>query len=271
MSNENETRSEKQSTSPLLRRLGLIAALGPLAIVLGYGLAYLYQVRFCYVFGIPNEFIVINWTTILSVSSTILVVSLILLILAAMWKYQPKIESMGPIRRILIRSILFPLPILLIALPFESFWLEISIPVSFIALFSMLISFLQPLWTQRNVEGYRNKLITKWEREKEDSIKTDELLERRLGGQSGILILAVIVALFAGVFFGGANEARTRKEFLIPSTTEQLVVLRVYGDNLICAPLDRGNKEIEQSFYILEMKGIMLTPENVGPLTVSSN
>jgi len=48
-----------------------------------------------------------------------------------------------------------------------------------------------------------------------------------------------------------------------------MVVLRIYGDKMVCAPFDRSNGEVERSFVILKVAedpDLVLHIDKVGPL-----
>jgi hypothetical protein len=97
-----------------------------------------------------------------------------------------------------------------------------------------------------------------------------------------IILIAVAVALLSwGSYMDGRNYAKIQPEFqVIPKSTEsnrpEVVILRIYGDNLITAPLvtpvkPEGNNQIEKTLYIFklsEMDKTPLTLKKVGPLTV---
>jgi hypothetical protein len=97
-----------------------------------------------------------------------------------------------------------------------------------------------------------------------------------------IILIAVAVALLSwGSYMDGRNYAKIQPEFqVIPKSTEsnrpEVVILRIYGDNLITAPVvtpvkPEGNNQIEKTLYIFklsEMDKTPLTLKKVGPLTV---
>jgi hypothetical protein len=69
----------------------------------------------------------------------------------------------------------------------------------------------------------------------------------------------------------GRFEAMWKKEFLVPASRPESVILSTFGDNMIVAPFDRKTKEVERSFSILkkgEDPNLLLRWEMVGPLQV---
>lgn len=67
----------------------------------------------------------------------------------------------------------------------------------------------------------------------------------------------------------GRFEAMWKKDFLVPSTSHDSVVLSSLGDTMIVAPMNRKTKEVERGFWIVK-KGedpkLLLNWEEVGPL-----
>jgi len=68
----------------------------------------------------------------------------------------------------------------------------------------------------------------------------------------------------------GSDDALQDKEYSVLSSNQSMVVLRVYGDNAICVSWYReGNQSYiaeNQSFVILPLENITLTPQEIGPL-----
>lgn len=267
MSNENETRSENQSMKRWVWQSIILAGIP----TLGYTLAYVHELGFCNEFEIPNEFIILDWTSILFAIGKILGIVLILLLYVQVFvvlKFWS--EKLGPINQRLIRYFVIFLPLLIISIPYPSFWLEVLLVFLFFISLLLFVDFLQPLIKSTDVKGYRNKLKHQDEFFERKIPWLDRFI-RKIGMRNILILFFIIPLLFVASNFDGGDTAKRQEEFLIPSTNQQLVVLRIYGDNLICAPLDREAKEIERSFYILEMSDTVLTPEKVGPLSVSSN
>jgi len=67
----------------------------------------------------------------------------------------------------------------------------------------------------------------------------------------------------------GRAIALNQSEFLVITTSSEMVVLRAYGDKLLCAPFDRTKKEVKRTFSILKIaedSNLKLSLEEVGPL-----
>lgn len=130
----------------------------------------------------------------------------------------------------------------------------------------MFFQFIFPLITQRG-GTYLDKLEAQ---EKTENQFTDSyvILRNRFGNDSLLIIIAFLVGLSTALSAGTA-EAIKQENFLVTNTTPELVVLRIYGDDLICVPFDRNTGEIEQNFTVLKKtgeSGLSLKLENLGQL-----
>lgn len=81
-------------------------------------------------------------------------------------------------------------------------------------------------------------------------------------------LLFLLSTLWIISLFVGRVQAQAQSQFLVTNTNPEMVVLRKYGDNLICATFDRTTKEVYPNFSIIDAKrpDLMLSLENVGPL-----
>jgi hypothetical protein len=72
-------------------------------------------------------------------------------------------------------------------------------------------------------------------------------------GKTTILVILFLVGgllLAAGVGYLDASQEIT---FLVTNTSPEMVVLRIYGDTLICTPFDRNTKILDTSFVVLKI------------------
>ena len=82
---------------------------------------------------------------------------------------------------------------------------------------------------------------------------------------------SLISFIFLAAFFGGKGDARSQTEFLVPSKYPDVVVLRIYGDNLVCAKFDKETKEVTSRVFILRADvdpEIILVLSDIGPLNI---
>lgn len=248
-----------------------LTLLVPAIAAVGYALAYVRELGFCGEFMIPTNFIVVSWTTTLVTTGTLLLFALLLLPFAwLLHAVLPKYTKLFPgwRRAYVIAYATFLCLVAMLAFRYQALlWPEL-IGFFFGITIAMLLRFLLPLVTQRGVKGYWEKLNMQGELED----RHDPLLVYVIRYVGPIVFLGIFLIAFV-LGFGyleGKNTARTQTGYLVVSLEQELAVLRVYGDNLICAPLDRENREVERnSFRVLEASGTTLTFGQVGPLSLS--
>jgi hypothetical protein len=96
------------------------------------------------------------------------------------------------------------------------------------------------------------------------------LIRIKFGNETLVIITVFLLGLYIALSAGKA-EATKQEEFLVTNTKPELVVLRIYGDNLICAPFDRKTGEVEESFSVLKNTGdpnLSLRFEKLGNLHI---
>lgn len=84
----------------------------------------------------------------------------------------------------------------------------------------------------------------------------------------GLITAILILSLWLGFKFG-KTDASTREEFLVTTDQPEYVVLTIYGDNFIMAPIDRQTHTFKRQFKIMKVgkdKGLVYKVEKVGPL-----
>ena len=82
-----------------------------------------------------------------------------------------------------------------------------------------------------------------------------------------VVLLAVFITM--GTMAHAVRQARTKERFFVPSTAPDTVVLRIYGNRLICAPVDRTTKQIARAIQVLRLGDdpkMVLRSERIGPL-----
>jgi hypothetical protein len=255
------------NTSPKI--WGIILTLIPIAAAIGYAIAFLREMGFCNEYGIPLELIVIDNTTIFrSISNIFLLILFIFWFIGSTFtlketdsKWTPVLQRGYLLTAILIMYIVF----CIIYPPVLTGWLFILI---FIVLYGLYI-FLMPYGTHRNICGYLNKL-----KEQDDvSIKKPTSLDwlAKIIGRGGVVIVLVIILMLWISYWGGKGEAKNQQNYYFPSTYPNAVVLRIYGDKLICAPRVIGALQIEREYFIIktdDKPSPHLIYEKVGHLSV---
>ncbi len=239
-----------------------------IAPALGYTLAYTYEIGYCNVFKIPKEFIFLDLTTVIigitaAFGGSLLIIWFVIMLLIP----KQAIKPMGPIRRRLYFLLLICMLSFFIAYKYLLVWELIYIIAYLVAMAVILLLF--PLLDRntRKIKGYRNKLIANDEQTKKS---TDPLLKRI--GSRGIIVFMLLVGAYTFTYLEGRAQAINQEEFYVPSTYPSSVVLRIYGDNIVCAPVNQARKEIERTYFILKTNDEprpMLIATKTGRLYVS--
>ena len=71
-------------------------------------------------------------------------------------------------------------------------------------------------------------------------------------GIGGAIIFMLLIGAFVFSYLGGRAQAMNQDEFYIPSTHPNSIILRIYGDKLICANFDEERREIKREYFILK-------------------
>jgi hypothetical protein len=83
-----------------------------------------------------------------------------------------------------------------------------------------------------------------------------------------LITVFLVIAISMGYVLG-RTDATNKVEYLITNTQPESVVLQIFGNTLITAPIDRAAKTVQKSFSIHkigEEPHLRLTIDNVGPL-----
>lgn len=240
----------------------------------GFLLAYQYESRFCEAFNIPREFMVLSWSTILSAfSATIGIFMLLILITNFLFQIFANIETEG--KEIIQINVIRITPVTLLALTslllYGILWRE-SLWMIGLAVFFIFIEFVLPLITERQVKGYLKKLIASEERDA--NMKSLFSVMSSNKSKDALIVFLVLIMVWVIAGMAGNSSAKRQTDFLIPSTYPEAVVLRIYGENIVCAQFDRSRKEIDNTYFVIRVDEVpkpKLILEEVGPLTVKKN
>ena len=246
-----------------------ILALSPIALGLGYFMAYLYELGFCSAFGLPTELIRLQWTDILPTAGRVFITFFALfwvVFVFLIFINSARRRRWGPRKRRFVMLSLFFVIYIAFAISYppalhEWYWM---FPLF---LYFVFLFFVGPLFTQRGTPGYLQKLSAQDEIDRQSPSPLDYLAKRIGWGLLGVLLM--MLPLLSLPYFSGEVAAMTQEYFWVPSTNQNSVVLRVYGDNLICAQLDKQSNKLNGSFFILRLDDDprpVLTLQKVGPL-----
>jgi len=261
MINEPKIKNKKEFSSLVG---GLFIASTPL---LGYALAFAYEAGFCRTFNIPISYIELSLTRIFAVAGTLIVIfSPFLLLMQGLSVI--KVSRKNAIGRGFARLSYPGLVFLIYFYLFPLAWRQWIWLVG-IFLFFVFLTLGLPLFTQPEKHTYKEKL----EAEENEEIKANLFLHqvrKKLGSDMAMIVPVLLMTILASNLAGRA-QAEKQREFLVINSKPELVVLRNYGNELICATFDRSKKVVFSNFHFLERKsinytnGISLKLENVGP------
>jgi uncharacterized Tic20 family protein len=237
--------------------------------VLAYIYTYAYEAGYCKAFDIPVWFIRIEVSTMLAISSgfTLVLGPLITWYMLRMGQRR----SLSMKAKIAFRSTsrLLPLLVLLIALiyPFKVRWEYITI----MAIMIVIVIYVELVVPILHHHRAPRKTVSSLTTEELEGVFGADLEKRIYAGidPTQLLIAALLTIGVCGAFLVGHSRASRELCFLIPSSPPGMVVLRVYEDRLICAPLDRKNQTVKRAFYFLKVPTdgrVALIRAKIGPL-----
>jgi hypothetical protein len=249
----------------------------PLAIFMVYLWTLSQEVGFYAYFSIPLYFISLNPTIVLSTFGIQIVGISIALLLVSMISFMIYLGSLfaakTPTRRFLSTMAVacFTLAISLILFNTGNTKLAIMVGVPIVLL--LILIFLKPLCIRYKEGSYWDNLTSLMQPREEIST-----LDLSLAARYWDYILLVIIAIsigFGGLFFGylGYSNAQTQPWFqtIKQYESQEVVVIRSYGDYLLAVPFNRNTKQFERKMFIMKISDMAKTPlsyEKVGPLQV---
>ena len=122
-----------------------------------------------------------------------------------------------------------------------------------------------PIITQRKVKGYRNKLLAQSQFEIKGIL--GDLARKFRSFYMLFFYLAITLYL---TYFAGMSSAYRKTSYLMINTSPEMVVLKVYNDRLIVAPIDKKNKVISPEFTFINLDDSnipALDLEDIGPIS----
>lgn len=220
---------------------------------LGYLTVFVYELGFSSYFGIPYEFIQPSFTSVCLVTAIIIGILLfsfvmghcLSLILLTVFSIKD-----GPFLRA-IKRIIWQVFVLLF---FIFFWgKEWKEYIGTIAICTIIIilEFLWPLFTCRDRKTYSEKLAGQEEIENRfdpEFRRFFDYIDSKFGRHNvSIFLITSLFLLF--IYQVGLIKAKQR-EYFWQVEGDQKIVIRIYGDNLICAGFDAEKHVLDSQFNI---------------------
>lgn len=241
------------------------------ASAVAYLFAFLYERGFTSFFGIPTQFVNVSLVTLLIFGAGVFTLLILTLGLIDMFfPFMPKHPYLAHyIPRLTLQLFIFILiPIVLL----EGHRWRLFVFMFGAWLGTVFLMLILPLITKRKRGDWKKIYDAEMEREIQQSPPGPGLYNL-IGNRYGLknLSLSVFMIFYCSLLASMAGEAQAmnQQNFLVLNTTPEMVVLRVYGENIICAPFDRTAKEVKKGFLILKMaedSKLIMNLETVGPL-----
>ena len=242
---------------------------------LGYLTVFIYELGFATYFGIPYEFIQPSFTSICLVTAIIIGALLVSFVfghcfsvtLLTMFSIKD-----GPLLRA-IKRVAWPLLVLLFFIFFYGKdWKGYLGPLS-ILIIIIFFEFLWPFVTCKDKKSYNEKLIKQEEIEKRSEPelrKFFDYIDSKFGKQ--IVSIFLITSFFLLLVYQVGLIKAQQKEYFWQLEDGTKIVIRIYGDNLICAGFDVEKHILDGQFSIVKIsseKNLFLKIKKIGKLKTS--
>ena len=235
-----------------------------------YLFSFYYEKGYASVFKIPTSLISITLTSVLIFGAILIGIILAVLPYLNFLLFLTIGKTHPAIQRAVIPVILFFMFLVIQIYVFGfSNWKNWSFLLVILVVL-LVLQFVFPLITQRG-KTYVEKLEAQ-ENSDRQTVDTYALMQNKFGNESLLVILLFLFGMFTASSAGTA-EAIKQEDFLVTNTTPELVVLRIYGDNLIGVPFEQTTGEIAQNFSIIKNTGetgLVLRLEHLGQLHLST-
>ncbi len=253
-------------TSGLLPE-GILLALIP---ALAYAIALLYELGFASYFGFPISLVDVDFSSFAVSILSLFGISIALFVIANLFfifwpEYrQENIQYFYPL--------LFSILILLAVFMVRKEFLPV-LKISWLIFLIILLFYVIPIFTYRKEKGYINKIKASWN---DEAPAIGRSLVGKLHSKFGYFrVVSLVTILFMVPFLSynvGVSEAKRKSNFLVFQEESEYVVLKIYGDIMVCAQFQRTERKIVQNFVLKkigETPALRLRLERVGPLKVA--
>ncbi|HLQ64429.1 MAG TPA: hypothetical protein VK201_06950 [bacterium] len=239
----------------------VLAAIPVMAYVLAFGFEYGYYIAYRF----PQELISVDLNRVFVAGVIFLAGVLFVVILATL--ALALLPSDHPLARAVAQALTFVL-LYLVFLTYEGRFDVFGKILGLALVAYLLYKFAVPVVTQRDVVGY----VHKYQHQEEAKQLHPTLLRAMLhaiGPLPATILAYFCIAVILSVTLGWYLATEQVYYFVVAGPPEQ-VVLRIYGDSLILAQLDRPSRQILRQYTVLRRTTatVTLREERIGPLTV---
>lgn len=221
---------------------------------LGYAVAFSYQVGYASAFGI-QQFVTLNLTNIFL---SIVMVAIFLILFAALVDFIVDIFPFSNIQNYFSLTIMLAIILMLLLMGDSKL---VIIPTVFF-IFVLACEIIACIIDKNKNPGGKSGQ-TKF------TLSIEIFFHNSLGKNIKIVFL-ITVFIIISAYLVGNNKARNETEFLILNTTPEYVVLAIYDDNIIVAPINRNTNTVYMQYKIYNIRdsSLIMKMEEVGPLII---
>jgi|ERR1700722_7884739 len=239
-----------------------------LAPALAYFLAFKYEQGYCGTFGVPYYFIKPDLTEILIFTSVAMGYSITLFYVFDAWLDNGKINSnpqIKPWQHLIVKYLpLFALFGFMVIV-YAEFWRKW---IWFFCLFGIIVGLdmLVALTLDSKDKSFTERLVKANVMDHPSSIFFK--MRNRVGRAGALLISLVFLGSILATFIGN-SEALRQTSFLVPSSNTNAIVIRSFGDKLICVEINPKTKIPTKTFFLLSVgsdNNLQLNLKDIGPL-----
>lgn len=256
----------EQKTVSFFSEAALIAFLT----AIGYVIAYSFEFGYVTYFKIPSQLIeitipsiILSWAIVLAVALS--TISILIFCLSS-------IDHNNIIHIQMVVTGFFVFINLCILILFNFDWEECSlllVPTAIVLIYKWGWPFIR---YYKEIGSYGDK-VAKLMRNDHPSKNPLPTPQNSIASNTLTLIMGSIL-LIALSFALGHGFAKQEINFYVFESNQPKVILRIYDDKYICAPIDKRARKIKEQYYIVNAssanlnRSLSLTLEKVGPLTV---
>ncbi len=233
--------------------------------VMAYLLAFGFEYGYYLVYGFPQELIDIDLNRVFMAGIIFLAGVLFVLVETTLvLMLLPSEHPLGPAMARAVTYVLAYLIFLIIFGRLDIFGWIFGVMVAWY----LIYKFAGPVLIQRKVPGYLQKF-----RAHEQMLQTKATLLhaalRTFGATPGNVLVYFLIAFVLSVTFGWYLATERVYYLVVPGPPER-VVLRIYGDSIVLARLDRPGRRILREYTVFRRTtgAITLREERIGPLAV---
>jgi hypothetical protein len=233
-----------------------------------YFLAFVYEREYCKYFNIPDAIIRPGFITVLSFAAAVYAfgISIIWLVNSLyVFFISRKRKNPSALRRFI--QVRGPAMLFVIILASAYGWNRngwLTLIIASVYLF--VVDVLPAIVSRKDYGSFSLAFRESMEGTTQPATLWDPI-HRRFGSQTVlVLIFCWCAIILAGVL--GRTSAEHQHRFLVPDIRPDSVVVRIYGNDIICVSVDKAQRKIGNEMTVLDLQGpniVRLSWENIGP------